>query len=80
MGNISDIDVALSNWKYGGQPDTVNIGSIGVCLEDSGQPVKLYIVDTIYGCGTIEIFPVDQSTDDETPPRVLDISDFWALT
>jgi len=77
MGAYSQIDVALSEMKYGRGEETVSIGSIGVCLDDSGIPVKLYRVDTIYkGCGTIEVFPLDN---DDAPPRELHISDFWAL-
>ena len=87
MSHFSNLDVALSEMRYGRGAENVRINSIGVCLDDTGQPVKLYIVDTIYrGCGTIEIFSLD---DDFAPdgylregavPRELHISDFWALT
>ena len=77
MGTFSNIDTALSEMKYKRGAVPVAVGSVGVCLDDSGIPVKLYRVDTIYrGCGAIDVFPLD---DDDAPPRALHIADFWAL-
>ena len=77
MSAFSNLDTALSEMKYGRGAVPVAVGSIGVCLDDSGQPVNLYIVDTIYGCGSIDVLPLDDP-DCETP-RILHMSDFWAL-
>lgn len=77
MSAFSNIDTALSEMKYGKGREAVTIGSIGVCLDDTGQPVKLYRVDTIYGCGSLDVFSLD---DDEAPPRIVQAEDFWALT
>ena len=76
MGTFSNIDTALSEMKYGRGAAPVGIGSIGVCLDDTGQPVKLYRVDTMYKCGSLDVFPLD---DDHAPPRLVHIADFWAL-
>jgi hypothetical protein len=80
MGAFSNLDVALSEMKYGRGAETVRIGSIGVCLDDTGQPVRLYIVDTIYACGSIDVFACDKTAPDYDTPRMLHMSDFWALT
>lgn len=80
MGTFSNIDVGLSEMKYGRGAETVRIGSIGVCLDDTGQPVKLYIVDTMYACGSIDVFACDKTAPDHDTPRTIDIADFWALT
>ncbi len=76
MGAFSNIETALSEMKYGRGEESVSIGSIGVCLDDSGVPVRLYKVDTIYKCGSLDVFPLD---DDEAPPRTVEIADFWCL-
>lgn len=64
----------------------IDIGTVGVCLDDSGTPVRLYVVDTIWHhCGTLEVFSL---ADDFGPdglllenavPRSLHSADFWPL-
>ena len=77
MGAYSQIDTALSEMHYGRGEEAVTVGSIGVCLDDSGIPVRLYRVDTIYSCGSMDVFSLD---DEEAAPRKIEMADFWALT
>ena len=55
------------------------LGSIGVCLADTGQPIKLYIVDTIFTCGSMDVFPIDKSDPNYDIPRIIESADFWVL-
>ena len=57
----------------------IKIGSIGVCLADTGQPVKLYIVDTKFICGLMYVLPINKSEPDYDKPRIVESSDFWVL-
>lgn len=76
MSHFSNLATALSEKTHGRGRETVSIGSIGVCLDDSGQPVDLYIVDTIYACGSMDVISIDQPDDE---PRQVHKVDFWAL-
>lgn len=55
------------------------LGSIGVCLADLGQPVKLYIIDKIYTNGHLQLFSIDKSDQNYDKPRIIESKDFWAL-
>lgn len=78
MGYFSDLDIELqdkTDYKCGKK---IRINSIGVCLADTGQRVQLYKVDTIYGCGNMDVFLLNGPEDQE--PREVHEIDFWALT
>lgn len=86
MSHYSNISTALSEKQHGRGREALHPGSFGVCLDDDGLPVRLYIVDTVYGCGSIDAFSIDNDFDeggnlrDDAKPRRLHMRDFWALT
>lgn len=80
MSFFSNLDTALQEKTIGKGRQDVNLGSIGVCLDDSGCPVKLYIVDTIFACGSMDVFPLDKTDPNYDLPRQVNKDDFWALT
>ncbi len=55
---------------------TLKIGCIGVCLSDAGNPVTLWVVDTVWACGTVELFRLGGKHD---RPRIVRAADFWPL-
>ena len=77
MGHFANIDIAIQEQATGRGREQVQVGAIGVCLADSGQPVRLYIVDTVYACGSLDVFALD---DQDAPPRQVESQEFWALT
>lgn len=80
MSFFSNLDTALQEKTLGRGREDVTLGSVGVCLDDSGHPVKLYIVDTIFLCGSMDVFPLDKTAADYDLPRQVHKDDFWALT
>jgi hypothetical protein len=80
MSYFSELDLALQEKKQGTGREKISVNSIGVCLADNGQPVRLYIVDTIFACGSMDVFPIDKSDPDYDYPRQVHKNDFWALT
>lgn len=78
MSFFSELDIALKDKAQNKSRERISINSVGVCLNDSGKPVKLYIVDTIYACGSMDVFLLDGALDQE--PIQVDACDFWALT
>lgn len=80
MSYFSNLDTAIQEKKQGRGRENISVNSVGVCLDDYGQPVKLYIVDTIYACGSMDVFPIDKSDPDYDCPREVHKDDFWALT
>ena len=78
MSYFSELDIALQEKKQGKGRERISVNSIGVCLDDSGQPVQLYIVDTIWGCGLLDVFLLNGPEDQE--PREVHRDDFWVLT
>lgn len=78
MSYFSDLDIELQEKEDYKMPKEIHINSVGVCLDDTGQPVKLYIVDTIWGCGLLDVFLLNGPEDQE--PRQVHRDDFWALT
>lgn len=80
MSYFSNLDISIQEMKQGKGREDIQLNSVGVCLEDSGQPVKLYIVDTIYACGSMDVFPIDKSDPDYDFCRQVHKNDFWALT
>jgi hypothetical protein len=79
MSYFSELDLALQEKKQGTGREKISVNSIGVCLADNGHPVRLYIVDTIYTCGSLDVFPLDKSDPDYDNPRQVDSADFWCL-
>jgi hypothetical protein len=53
--------------------------SIGVCLADTGQPIKLYVIKYIFTDGHLELFSVNKSDPNYDKPRIVESSDFWVL-
>ena len=78
MSYFSDLDIEVQEMKENKRRGLIYINSVGVCLEDTGQPVQLYIVDTIWGCGLLDVFLLNGPEDQE--PREVHREDFWALT
>ena len=78
MSYFSDLDISIQEMKQEKGREDIELNSVGVCLEDTGQPVKLYIVDTIWGCGLLDVFLLNGPEDQE--PRQVHRDDFWALT
>lgn len=85
MGFFSNLDTSIQEMKQNRGLESVKVGSIGVCLADSGQPVRLYIVDTVYSGSSLDVFSLD---DDFAPggllidgakPRQVESADFWCL-
>jgi hypothetical protein len=79
MSYFSNLDTAIQEKKQGRGRESVYIGAIGVCLEDNGQPVKLYVVATIYSCGSLNVFPIDKEDLDYYNSRQVQAEDFWCL-
>jgi hypothetical protein len=77
MSYFSNLDTAIQEKAQGKGREKISINSVGVCLADSGQPVQLYIVDTIYACGSLDVFLLNGPDDQE--PRQVDSADFWCL-
>jgi hypothetical protein len=78
MSYFSDLDIALKEKARNRGREKISIDSVGVCLDDTGQPVELYIVNTIYACGSMDVFLLNGPDDQE--PRQVHKNDFWALT
>jgi hypothetical protein len=78
MSYFSDLDIEIQEMNEKQKRSKICINSVGVCLDDTGQPVKLYIVDTIYACGSMDVFLLNGPEDQE--PRQVEACDFWALT
>jgi hypothetical protein len=78
MSYFSNLDTAIQEKKQGRGRENISVNSIGVCLEDSGQPVQLYIVDTIYACGSLDVFLLNGPDNQE--PRQVESAEFWCLT
>ena len=85
MSYFSNLDTAIQEKKQGRGREAVRVGSIGVCLEDTGLLVKLYKVDTIYAGVDLEVFCLgtdfgpDGLLTDEAIPREVKAVDFWCL-
>jgi hypothetical protein len=78
MSYFSELDIELQEKADYKMPKEICINSVGVCLGDTGQPVQLYIVDTIWGCGLLDVFLLNGPEDQE--PREVHRDDFWVLT
>jgi hypothetical protein len=79
MSYFSNLDTAIQEKKQGRGREKISVNSVGVCLADSGQPVQLYIVDAIYACGSLDVFPIDKADPDYDNLRQVDSADFWCL-
>jgi hypothetical protein len=77
MSYFSELDIELQEKADYKMPKEICINSVGVCLADSGQPVQLYIVDTIYACGSMDVFLLNGPDDQD--PREVHRDDFWCL-
>jgi hypothetical protein len=78
MSYFSDLDIALQEKTKNRGRENISISSVGVCLDDTGQPVELYIVNAIYSCGSVDVFLLNGP--DNQDPRKVHKNDFWALT
>jgi hypothetical protein len=78
MSYFSDLDIALQEKQQNTGRENISVNSVGVCLADSGQPVQLYIVDTIYACGSLDVFLLNGPDNQE--PRQVESAEFWCLT
>lgn len=79
MSIFSNLDTALQEKSKGRGRKSVTVNSLGVCLDDTGQPVQLYIVDTVYACGSLDVFSLDKENPFYDSPRKVQACDFWAL-
>jgi hypothetical protein len=77
MSYFSDLDIALQEKQQNTGRENISVNSVGVCLADSGQPVQLYIVNTIYACGSMDVFLLNGP--DNQDPREVHRDDFWCL-
>ena len=77
MSYFSELDIALQEKKQGTGREKISVNSIGVCLADNGQPVRLYIVNTIFACGSMDVFLLNGPDDQQ--PRQVQAADFWCL-
>jgi hypothetical protein len=57
----------------------LTIGSIGVCLADTGQPIKLYAIGSVFTDGQLQLFSVNKLDPNYDKPRIVESSDFWVL-
>ena len=80
MSFFSDLDIALQEKATNKGREKISVNSVGVCLNDTGQPVRLYIVDFIFVHGSINVYPLDKADPDYGFPRQIKACDFWALT
>lgn len=79
MSFFSNLDTAIQEQAAGRGREPVAVGAVGVCLEDSGQPVVLYKIDTIYGDGELELYRLDCEDVEGIEPRRVYQSEFWVL-
>lgn len=79
MSIFSNLDTALQEKSEGRGRESISVNSVGVCLDDTGKPVQLYIIDTIYACGSLDVFSLDKESPFYDVPRQVQASDFWAL-
>lgn len=75
MSAFSNLDTALSEKAFNRGREIVAVNSIGVCLSDSGQPVRLFMVDAISEGGALSLHSVDHPES----LRTVQSADFWAL-
>lgn len=64
MSYFSNLDTAIQEKNQGRGREDISVNSVGVCLEDTGQPVRLYIVDFIFVHGSINVYPLDKEDPD----------------
>ena len=85
MSFFSNLDTSIQEMRQDKGRESVKVGSIGVCLADSGQPVRLYIVDTVYAGSSLDVFSLDDDFApgglllDDAKPRQVESADFWCL-
>lgn len=75
MSYFSNISTALAEKQHGRGREAVYPGAVGVCLDDSGVPVRLYSVETIWR-GGLWLTVQNVETGEE---RTIQPCDFWAL-
>ena len=78
MSYFSNLDTAIQEKAQNKGREKISINSVGVCLEDTGKPVKLYIVDSVLPCGSLKVFYINGLYNQES--RIVEACDFWALT
>ena len=78
MSYFSELDIEVQEMNQNQRRGKISVNSVGVCLDDTGQPIELYIVDTIFACGSMDVFLLNGPLDQE--PRQVHKNDFWALT
>lgn len=75
MSYFSNIDTALQEQAAGRGREPVSVGAVGVCLEDSGQPVELYSVSSVWSGGQwLKVQHLSTGTE-----RTLQPAEFWVL-
>ena len=79
MSFFSNLDTAIQEQAAGRGREPVAVGAVGVCLDDSGLPVVLYKIDTIFGDGELDVYRLDCDDVEGVEPRRVCLSDFWVL-
>lgn len=75
MSFFSNLDTAIQEQAAGRGREPVAVGAVGVCLEDSGQPVELYSVSSVWSDGQwLTVQHLSTGTE-----RTLHPDDFWVL-
>lgn len=82
--SIDKINVTIEEIERKRNPN-IELGTIGVLLNDSKNPPVHYYVDTIWGDGELKLFPVGASLFNcpaELEPLICHVypEEFWALT
>lgn len=75
MSFFSNLDTAIQEQAAGRGREPVAVGAVGVCLEDSGQPVELYKVSDVWSGGQwLTVQHLSTGTE-----RTLQPAEFWVL-
>ena len=75
MSFFSNLDTAIQEQAAGRGREPVVVGSVGVCLEDSGQPVELYTIRNVWSGGQwLTVQHLSTGTEKTLQPK-----EFWVL-
>lgn len=82
MKNTISQEELFFHMKYE-NPAPFGPGSVGVCLDDEGENIQLYEIDTIYigdpTCWEIDVYPIGVQMHEDAPPRSIKAAGFWCL-
>ena len=75
MSFFSNLDTAIQEQAAGRGREPVAVGAVGVCLDESGQPVELYKVSSVWSGGQwLTVQHLSTGTE-----RTVQPADFWVL-